>query len=511
MTVSELGRADGDSAAEGLGQLLGLEVGQRFDAETAFRRADEGVVWGAVSASVVAPPGSRPYGICLVEDITARKRVEAELQHLALHDMLTGLANRALLMDRIERALAGTERDEQPPVGLIFLDLDGFKAVNDTWGHAQGDAVLKEVARRIQASIRASDTAARLGGDEFAVLCPGLSDIAQLQSVAERIRLHVSRPIRVASGETYDQLSVSAGVVVSQPENTAESLLQRADRLMYQAKRTGKSWVAADDPFDPSFVLRPAALLAEMDRALDLDELVVHFQPIVNLRTGEHVAAEALLRWQHPRWGLLTPHDFLAAVESSHHMPALGRRVLDLACRHAAQWSGPEATTAVHVNISGRQLEVGDFHADVRDALETSGLDPSRLVLEMTETHAGRVENSAKADLERLRQLGVRIAIDDVGTGFSGLVKILDLPIDILKIDRQFISGLPHDPRCEAIIKAVLSLGSSLGLAIIAEGIELPEQRDMLVQWGCELGQGFLLGDVSPSPDDVPSPAPTTT
>jgi EAL domain-containing protein (putative c-di-GMP-specific phosphodiesterase class I) len=239
---------------------------------------------------------------------------------------------------------------------------------------------------------------------------------------------------------------------------------------------------------------RAVQLVPELERAVDRCEFVVRFQPIVNLRTGDYVAAEALLRWQHPTRGLLEPAEFLTAAETSRQMPAIGRLVLHEACRRARLWDAPMETAAVHVNVSGRQLETGDFRADVLDALEVTGLAPDRLVLELTETYAGRVAIRVKDDLERLRRMGIRIAIDDVGTGFSGLVKIIDLPIDILKIDKQFISGLPRDPRCEAITRAVLTLGSSLGLTVIAEGIEVREQCDLLAKWGCELGQGFLFG-----------------
>lgn len=494
MTVTGLGADESTSATTGLRQLLALRIGQLFEAEMAFQRADGDTVWGAVSASIVAPQGSNPYGIGLVEDITARRRVEAELQHLALHDPLTGLANRALVTDRIEHALALAERGESGRVGLIFLDLDGFKAVNDTWGHAQGDEVLETVARRIQASIRPGDTAARLGGDEFAVLCPKTGDVDQLTGVADRIRAELHRPVTLADGGTYDQLSVSAGVVVSHPGCTAETLLQRADKLMYQAKRSGKDCVTGADAAEEAAVMRAVQLMAEMDRALDLHEFVVYVQPIVDLRTGGCVAGEALLRWDHPDWGLLTPDQFLDVAEATRYMPAIGRHVLVEACRQASGWTGPMADASVHVNVSGRQLEVGDFYADVHDALAGTGLPPDRLVLEMTETYAGLVANSTKADLDRLRTKGVRIAIDDVGTGFSGLAKIVDLPIDILKIDKQFIAGLPQDSRCEAITKAILSLGSSLGLTVIAEGIETRDQHDLLVSWGCAFGQGFLYG-----------------
>ena len=442
----------------------------------------------------------------MVEDITSRKRVEAELHHLALHDQLTGLANRSLFVDRVEQALAAVDGADSSRVGLIFLDLDGFKMVNDTWGHAQGDEVLKAVAGRILASIRPGDDAARLGGDEFAVLCPGVADVTELDRVGKRIQESLHRPVVLADGTPYDQLSVSAGAVISQPGCTAESLLQRADMMMYQAKRSGKDRVAIGDPSQETAMLRSLQLRRDLERALHLEQLKVHFQPIVNLRTGECVAAEALLRWEHPRWGLLTPEVFLDLAETSNQMPAIGRHVLNEACSQAAQWTGAMAGAAVHVNVSPRELMDSKFRVGVIDALRKSGLAPQRLVLELTESHAGQIAESARVDLADLRRIGLRIAIDDVGTGFSSLARIVALPLDILKIDKQFTGRLLDDIRCEAITKAVLGLGTSLGLAVIAEGIETWEQRDALVEWGCELGQGFVFGDIASASGEFPVP-----
>lgn len=240
---------------------------------------------------------------------------------MALHDQLTGLANRSLFMDRVEEALAAAERDDSDKVGLIFLDLDGFKSVNDTGGHAQGDKVLKAVAERILASIRPGDTAARVGGDEFAVLCPGVADTADLLSVGQRIRDNLRWPVGLADPAAYDQLSVSAGAVISQPGYNAETLLQRADMVMYQAKRSGKDRLTVADPQQEAAMLRTVELMRDLERALDLDQFVVHFQPIVNLRTGECVAAEALLRWMHPRCGLLRPDEFLGLAETTGRRP----------------------------------------------------------------------------------------------------------------------------------------------------------------------------------------------
>ncbi|MFI2842322.1 putative bifunctional diguanylate cyclase/phosphodiesterase [Mycolicibacterium sp. PDY-3] len=338
------------------------------------------------------------------------------------------------------------------------------------------------------------DTAARLGGDEFVVLCPDIADVEQIRQVAQRIRAEVRMPIQLSTGHVFDQLSVSAGVAMSRSDSTAETLLRRADELMYSSKRQGKNLITLGSRSDKTTMMVASQLISELGRAVRGGELVVHFQPIVALATGRCAAMEALLRWEHPEQGLLMPDMFLDVAENSPHMPAIGRFVLNEACRQAAQWTGSLASAAIHVNVSGRQLEVGDLYSDVTDALNGSRLSSDRLVLELTETYAGRITPSAKADLVRLWKAGVRIAIDDVGTGFSSLSKIVDLPVDIVKIDKQFIAGLPHDARCAAITQAVLSLGETLGLSTIAEGIETATQRELLLDWGCALGQGFLFG-----------------
>ncbi|MBX7448813.1 EAL domain-containing protein [Mycolicibacterium sp. 3033] len=430
--------------------------------------------------------------IGVATDITERKAVEAELTYLASHDPLTGLANRALFMARVESALTAAGGGVSG-VGLIFLDLDGFKTVNDTWGHACGDEVLKSVADRLTSLVGPEDTAARLGGDEFAVLCPQVRDAMTLRDVAERIRVELRRPVSVGTGRSYDQLSVSAGVAIAESGCGGETLLQRADNLMYSAKRNGKDCVAiSGDP--PATAARESQLRCELPRALDRDEFTVHFQPIVNLASAKAVAAEALLRWRHPDRGLLLPGAFLTVAEASAQMPAIGRRVLDEACADAATWTGCWSGAAVHVNVSGRQVERGDVRSDVLAALEASGLDPRRLVLELTETHAGRPARSLADDLESLRELGVQIAIDDVGTGFNGLQKMVDYPFDIIKISRQFIAGMLDDKRYAMFTRAIVELGSRVGMTVIAEGIERPEQRDRLLEWGCTRGQGFLFG-----------------
>ncbi|MHA0289846.1 EAL domain-containing protein [Mycobacterium sp. C3-094] len=446
--------------------------------------------------------------IGVATDITERKAVEAELTHLASHDPLTGLANRALFMERVEAALTAAGRAEATGVGLIFLDLDGFKAVNDTWGHACGDEVLKTVAERLTSVSRSEDTAARLGGDEFAVLCPQVRDAEALRRAAERIRAELRRPVTLGNGRIYDQLSVSVGVALAEPGCEGETLLQRADKLMYSAKRHGKDCVAisGDVPRAP-FPRQDSQLQSELSRALDRDELAVHFQPIVNLDTAKNVAAEALLRWQHPDRGLLLPGDFLTMAEASVLMPAIGRRVLGEACHQAVSWTGCWSEAAVHVNVSGRQLERGDLRSDVLSALQVSGLDPHRLVLELTETHAGHAARSLCGDLEALRELGVQIAIDDVGTGFNGLQKLVDYPFDIIKISRQFIAGMLDDKRCAMFTRAIVELGPRVGMTVIAEGIERPEQRDRLLEWGCARGQGFLFGRAGSDIDGIKSPA----
>jgi diguanylate cyclase (GGDEF)-like protein/PAS domain S-box-containing protein len=464
--------------------------------EKRYQHADGSTRWGMLS-STVTDAGQEPELLCLIEDITARKHAEAALTHQALHDGLTGLANRALLRDRLEHALAATARSGQD-IGVIYLDLDGFKDINDSAGHSVGDETLQHVAERLVSCVRPGDTVSRLGGDEFVILCPEAGTQANLQIVADRVVAALAEPLILTTG-TY-HIGASIGLAVSDHRSTAEQLLRDADEAMYGAKRAGKNRIVTHDPSTNARAHRAAQLLPDLHDAIARREFVLHGQPVVDLVSGRVVAVETLLRWNHPRRGLLMPADFLDTAEASPLMSAIGQWVLDDSCRMAATWSealGPDAP-AVHVNISGRQLETGHLTRDVLIALERHRLDGSRLVLELTETHVPSIVDSLRRDLQGLRDKGVRIAIDDIGTGYSSLARLTELEVDILKIDKSFIDGLGKNPGCDAVTRAVLGIGHSLGVSVVAEGVETPYQAQTLLRYGADTAQGFLYSPARP-------------
>ncbi|WP_432523758.1 PAS domain S-box protein [Kineococcus sp. SYSU DK006] len=495
-----------------LGELSHGQVEQRY------RHADGSTRWGLLTATVMSTATAsgeegEPQLLCLIEDVTARKAAEEALRHQALHDALTGLPNRTLLHDRLEHALAAAGRSGTG-VGVFFADLDGFKAVNDSAGHAAGDELLREVAARFSACLRPGDTLARLGGDEFAVVCPEITEAADLQVVARRLLASLREPVTVAAG-TFT-VGVSVGTHLATPAgagsgaedawSAAEHALAQADSAMYEVKRAGKYRAhTRDRDHDGAEASgsRAARLLPQLRSALERDELVLHGQPVVDLATGRVVAVQTLLRWQHPTRGLLPPAEFLDVAEAGPLMPALGRWVLEESCRMAARWSealGP-AAPAVHVNVSGRQLGAGTFGADVRSALAEHGLPAHRLVLELSETHVPRLTRSLLADLQRLREEGVRIAIDGLGTGCSSLAQLTELPVDVLKVDLASVAGPGRDPGRDAVVRAVLGIGAALGLTVVAEGVETPQQAELLRRCGRDTVQGHLHGP--PRPEDA--------
>ncbi|GAB3598441.1 hypothetical protein GCM10027586_00310 [Kineococcus gypseus] len=508
-----------DDRAECIVSFAPFLLGEVSEArvEKRYQHADGSTRYGMLSATVMGTVQSagnaaeaaktsggelggereRPHLLCLIEDITARKAAEQALRHQALHDALTGLPNRALLHDRLEHALAAAGR-EGGRVGVFFADLDGFKAVNDSAGHAAGDELLREVAARFTGCLRPGDTLARLGGDEFAIVCPGLADQAGLRVIAERLLGALREPVLLTSG-TF-AVGASIGMALAAPGSEPDAVLAQADTAMYGAKRAGKNRARSHDDDEQVRSARALRLLPQLRTALEADEFVVHGQPVLDLASGGVVAVETLLRWAHPVRGLLSPAEFLDVAEASPLMLAIGRRVLDESCRLAAALSeqlGPGAP-AVHVNVSGRQLEAGNLHDDVLAALQAHALPAHKLVLELTETHMPRLTHSLLADIQRLRARGVRIAIDDLGTGYSSLARLTELPVDVLKIDLAFVAGLGVDAGCEAVVRAVLGIGQALGLSVVAEGVETPHQEHLLRGYGAQTVQGYLYSAPRP-------------
>jgi diguanylate cyclase (GGDEF)-like protein/PAS domain S-box-containing protein len=430
-----------------------------------------------------------------------RADAEDRLEHQAMHDPLTGLPNRSLALDRLGQALLGLDR-KGSSVAALFLDLDRFKGINDSLGHDAGDEVLVEVARRLTNVMRAGDTVARFGGDEFVVVCEGVDNMRAVMLAAERITEALAEPFPVARGEV-NVLTASIGIAMSQaPTDRAESLLRDADAAMYQAKaRGGATTQLFDDALRSQVVVRLETERA-LRRALDRDELEVYYQPQVRVGDGGIVAAEALVRWNHPRKGLIGPAEFIGVAEETGLILPLGKHVLNTACRQLASWRRAGFVPpgfVMSVNLSGRQLFRQDFAATVCTALETAGIAPASICLEVTESVLVDDVDGTAAALLLLKDVGVRLAIDDFGTGYSSLAYLKRFPFDQLKIDRRFVEGLGHDAPDEAIVAATIQMAHALGMKVVAEGVEEVEQLTVLTQRGCDLAQGYYFARPAPA------------
>jgi diguanylate cyclase (GGDEF)-like protein/PAS domain S-box-containing protein len=433
-------------------------------------------------------------GIVLnIRDISERKAFEAELEHQAFHDTLTGLPNRALFRNRVEHALAGRRRDLLP-VAVMFLDIDDFKNINDGLGHAAGDEVLREVGRRLQDSMRPVDTAARLGGDEFAVLINDAESELQSIEIAERLNetLAGSLPLegRHLSIATSIGIAFSDSGMVSSSD--AEELLRNADAAMYMAKESGKAGCRVFQPEMHARALARLELKSDLQRALDAGEFVLRYQPIVELERGEMAGMEALVRWQHPSRGMLSPEEFVPLLEETGLIVQVGRHVLSEACAWAAHMQREcprEPPLSIAVNVSACQLQRPEFISEVRAVLAESGIAASSLTLELTESVMMQDMEVSLLRLEALRELGVKLAIDDFGTGYSSLNYVRELPVDILKIDRSFLAD--PNPQVTEMTAAIIQLARTFRLKAVAEGIEDPRQLERLQGMNCDFGQGF--------------------
>ncbi len=431
----------------------------------------------------------------------ARRAADA-LAHRAGHDPLTGLPNRELFLDRLEHALARARRSTRR-VGVIFLDLDDFKFVNDTRGHDVGDLLLMALAPRLSAALRPGDTIARFGGDEFVVLCEDLHDESDAMAIAERIAHACGDPIVV--GRCEHHVTVSAGVLaVADPHAaTPGSVLRDADAAMDRAKAGGKGRVEVFDDGMRARLVERAAIEASLRRALGRGELRVFYQPVIGVHGGEVAGVEALLRWQHPDRGLLEPSAFMSVAESSGLIVDIGQWVLAEACRQVASWNAQAAGAPLRlsVNVSSQQLVRPELAADVARTLRTSGLAAGLLDLELTEGTLHAQGNDCLPALRALKALGVRLVLDDFGTGYSSLVELRRLTIDALKIDRSFVQDLGREDDDGAIVDALLSMAGALRVAVTAEGVETRDQLAKLRSHGCEHVQGFLFSP--PAPPEV--------
>jgi diguanylate cyclase (GGDEF)-like protein/PAS domain S-box-containing protein len=467
-----------------------------------FRHKDGSWRWlEGIGTNLLGEPSVQ--GIVVnTRDATDRRRAEEQLAHLAYHDPLTGLPNRTRFMERLSDALARTRRGGEP-VAVLFVDLDRFKLVNDSRGHAVGDRLLTKVGQRLQRCLPPSATLSRLGGDEFALLLERLAGPEDAVRFAETLIGALRPPIVLDGKETY--VDASIGIALStQRRSQSGDLLRSADIALYQAKTTGRGTYAIFEPRMLAPVTERLERETSLRRALERDELRLHYQPVIELSTGGVVGLEALVRWNHAHTGPQRPEEFIRLAEETGLIIPLDRWALREACRQARIWQlaeSPGIPLVMSVNLSASQLQRQDLAPEVAEALAASGLAPELLELEVTESVAMADEPATRRSLKALKRLGVRLAIDDFGTGYSSLTTLRQLPLDTLKIDGSFVAELGSDPGSQAIVRAVTTLAHDLGLIVTAEGVETTEQAERLQAIGVDRGQGFFF--VPPASQDV--------
>jgi diguanylate cyclase (GGDEF)-like protein/PAS domain S-box-containing protein len=500
-----------------------LAEGATYTEERQLRRKDDSLLWCKVVGRAI--DASRPHegSIWIYDDISAehatresleravaertaelkaanallgaeigdRREAEERAQHLADHDALTGLPNRRLLEDRLTQALALSQRNRKQ-TAVMFVDLDRFKAINDSLGHTAGDQVLKEVAQRLVKQLRIGDTICRIGGDEFVVVLPESKRSADAANVAAKIIETLSQPVVAADRELIVTPSIGISMYPDDGRD-AETLIRNADAAMYHAKESGRANYQFFTEQMNQAASQRLALEADLRRAVQRGELVMHYQPVAELNGGKVVAHEALVRWQHPQKGLVSPADFIQLAEDTGVILGIGEWVLREACRWAT-FIGAEHGVQVAVNLSARQFNDPRLIELVRRVLAESGLPPGLLVLEIAETTAMQQADVAASTLNKLKELGVSLAIDDFGTGYTSLAQLRRFPIDRIKIDRSFVAEIPGDKSATALVDGIVRLAHALGLAVIAEGVENRAQQEFLTAAGCDLLQGYLIG-----------------
>ncbi len=426
-------------------------------------------------------------------DISRLKESEAQLNHLAHHDTLTGLPNRLLFNDRLEHALIRARR-EQSVLAVMFLDLDHFKTVNDTFGHPAGDVLLRQVAGRLSDCVREDDTIARLSGDEFIIILEEVERPEGPGHVAEKLLEALKRPVELEGTEIYISASIGISLYPNDGDDVT-SLVRNADVAMYKAKEQGRHTYRFYKEEMTHHAFERMTLETHLRQAIERNELKLVYQPQFDLADRRPVCLEALLRWHHPSLGVIEPERFIPIAEETGMIEAIGAWVIRRACSEIAAWSKAGiAPCPLAINLSVRQLDLGDLAATVESALKDSGLEAANIELELTETALMRRPEHHAHTLNALRKLGVRLAIDDFGTGYSSLAYLKRFPVDRLKIDHSFVQGIPEDRNDTAIIQAIIAMAHSLDLTVVAEGVEMPEQLDYLRQAGCDQAQGYLLG-----------------
>lgn len=466
------------------------------DRELCMRRRDGGLVWVSATTRLhEGIDGGPEFLEGSIVDISARKEAERQIYHLAYHDGLTGLPNRALLLERLNAALAdAAERDGD--VAVLFLDLDQFKRVNDTLGHSAGDRMLQQIASRLLRVAGRDETVARVGGDEFILLVPRFDDPRRAEELAQRILRAVEEPMEINGHRLF--VTTSIGISLFPTDGVdAEALLTGADVAMYRAKDRGRNGYQLCSPDLSAQVFAQMTLESELRLGLEQSEFDLFYQPQIEIASGRTVGFEALMRWRHPTRGLVPPSEFIAAAESSFLIGPLGRWALAAGCREASAWP---SSARLAVNLSPHQLVRGDLLGTIQAILAETGLPAHRLDLEITENAAvAEIERTARL-LASIRDLGVRIALDDFGAGHASFSYLQRLPLDVLKIDREFVRGIDEGRQGRAIVTAILELARGLGLESVAEGVETPAQLDFLRERGCDLYQGYLAAAAMPSP-----------
>ncbi len=492
MFVRELIHPDEFESSSRWFRTIVEQPGHGAETELRLRHANGTYRWFDVSATNRVDDPDVGGIVFNLHDVTDRRRYQEELSHQAYHDALTGLPNRPNFLDQLERARRVSERDNGW-LAVLFLDIDRFKLVNDSLGHEVGDRLLVDIAGRLLTCVRPGDIVARFGGDEFTVLLAPVDGAGDAVRVAERITEVLRRPVAVGGRDLV--VSTSIGIALCESGGDSPSdLLRQADLAMYVAKEKGRSrWEMFDAASAPHVVER-LELEGDLWRALEEEELVVHFQPEVLLATEQVVSAEALVRWQHPTRGFLAPSEFVPFAEESNLICSIDRYVLTRACRWAKQWAddrGPDSRVVVSVNLSPRFVRQTDAVAEITAIVHDAGVDPRCLQLEITERTALTDIEHTVATLHELRSLGIRVAIDDFGTGYSSLGYLKRLPIDVVKLDRSFVEGMDTDESDVAIVQAVITMGHALGMKVTAEGVERAEQAARLQALGCDTAMGW--------------------
>lgn len=471
------------------GSIKSIQLEQRF------LRKDAEIVWVVLSASKISSTDGKSGNLILqMQDITDRKQVEERLMREALHDALTGLPNRALYMDHLRKAVARWKRRDRGAFAVLFIDLDGFKAINDNLGHLAGDQLLVEFTQRLMSNVRPGDTFARMGGDEFSILLDDLNDLNDAITTIKRLQYTLEEPFRLSGREL--RVTASIGVALSAPETVdPEEILRHADAAMYRAKKMGKGRYEVFDQATSKRLERQSQIETDLSRAVERAELFLEYQPIVVLETGRIAGFEALLRWQHPTLGMISPPDFISVAEATGAIVPIGEWVLEEGCRQTREWqrSCPQNPPLyVSINLSVKQFTQPHLVEQVAVALHNAGLDPASLRLEITETMLMNADSAIRM-LGQLNALGVVISIDDFGTGYSSLSYLHRLPIGNLKVDRSFVNSMSQNKESYEIVRTIITLAQSLGLTIVAEGIETNEQLEMLRKLNCGYGQGHFF------------------